>query len=70
MNRIGFIATVVAVMATVSSASLVVYEGFGDAANEGQSLAGYSGTNAETGLTGQLGDFRRRRPEANGSLQS
>ena len=52
MRRIGFIFTVVALLAAVSPASLVVYEGFGDPANEGQTLAGYSGTNAESGLTG------------------
>lgn len=46
------VVTLAALLVAVSPASVLVYEGFGDAPSGDPSLAGYSGTSAEIGLTG------------------
>lgn len=57
MTRLGLAASLVlgAVLGSSSApskANLLVYEGFGDVANENDSINGYSGASAEVGLTG------------------
>lgn len=57
MIRVGFAASLVlgAVLGSWSAsgkAELLAYEGFGDVANENDSINGYSGSSAEAGLTG------------------
>ncbi len=47
-------------MTTVSHADELVYESFGDAAYEGQTLVGYSGTSAELGAQWHLVGLSRR----------
>ena len=57
MARLGFAASlalgaVLGSWSAVGSAELLVYEGFGDVANENDSINGYSGSSAEVGLSG------------------